>query len=121
LNKIDSTVPAVVRKNRPDVTNPDKVFGVRQRSCRFRNKSGSCAAALQMQRRNCDGSTRFATDQRRFFSEPTGRTIVEAGRLPRSTKSMRHWASRQLKDANTGDFRINQRTAARVVIGEQRL
>jgi len=25
-----------------------------------------------------------------FFSEPTGRTIVEAGRLPLSTKSMRH-------------------------------
>jgi hypothetical protein len=31
-----------------------------------------------------------------FFSEPTGRTIVEAGRLPLSTKSMRHWASRRL-------------------------
>jgi hypothetical protein len=61
-----------VRKNRPDVTNPDKVFGVRQRSCRFRNKSGSCAAALQMQRRNCDGSTRFATDQRRFFLRTHG-------------------------------------------------
>jgi hypothetical protein len=30
-----------------------------------------------------------------FFSEPTGRTIVEAGRLPLSTKSMRHWARRR--------------------------
>jgi hypothetical protein len=53
------------------------------------------------------------------FSEPTGRNSVGAGQLPLSTKSMQHWASRRLRDANAGDSRINQRAAACVVIGEQ--
>jgi hypothetical protein len=59
-----------VKKNRPDVTNPDKVFGVRQ-----------LAAALQMQRRDCDGSTCFATDQRRFCLKTYG-TQLRIFRLP---------------------------------------
>jgi hypothetical protein len=65
-DNVQSCVPTVVRKNRPDVTNPDKAFGVRQQ-----------AAALQMQRRNCDGSTRFATDQRRFFLTTAGTQALE--------------------------------------------
>jgi two-component system, cell cycle sensor histidine kinase and response regulator CckA len=57
----DHGVPTVVRKNRPAVTNPDKVFGVRQQ-----------AAALQIQRGNRGGSTPFETDQRRFFLRAYG-------------------------------------------------
>jgi hypothetical protein len=91
LNKTDSTVPTVVRKNRPDVTNPDKVFGVRQSAAAaFETKA---AAALPHSKCSVEIVTvlpvlRQIKDD--FFSEPTGCTIVEAGRLPLATKSMRH-------------------------------
>jgi len=72
-------VPMVVRKNRSDVTNPDKVFGVRQLALPHSKCSVEIVTVLPVLRQIKDD----------FFSEPMGRC--------RNISLSPSWVDRSLK------------------------